>query len=81
MVHPDRDPSPEGAELMARANAAFDVLDNSYKQYLAQLRSTHLRCEKCEGDGQVKRQLGFTRLVFAPCTACDSRGYFRKDPK
>jgi DnaJ-class molecular chaperone len=80
LVHPDRDPSPEGAELMARANAAFDVLARIplTKQYLAALRSTHNQCVPCEGEGMRKRQVGFKNVIFVGCTACHGMGYFRK---
>jgi DnaJ-class molecular chaperone len=80
LMHPDRDPSPEGAEVMARANAAFDVLARvaSTKQYLALLRSTHIQCVPCEGEGMRKHQIGFKNVVFHPCSACQGMGYFRK---
>lgn len=79
LVHPDRDPTPEGADVMARANAAFEVLSSvqSTKQYLAQLRSTHKQCAVCAGEGERKKQVGY-KAVFLRCVSCGGMGYSRK---
>jgi DnaJ-class molecular chaperone len=79
-IHPDRDPSPEAADLMARANAAYEVLESaaSTKLYLAQLRTTHVVCTECEGRGDKKKQLGFKNVAYLHCSGCLGAGYLRK---
>ena len=82
-VHPDRDPSPAAAALMAQANRAFDVLSrtDSMKRYLAELRSTHTECGACQGRGKRAKQRGFKAVDYADCSVCKGSGFLRKRPK
>jgi len=80
--HPDRNPSPESAVLMAEANVAFDILsdEKAHKAYRLGLRKTHVDCGVCHGNGVFRRQKGFTKTVISRCTACNGVGMVRRMP-
>lgn len=73
--HPDR--GGDGA-LMAEINVAYDTLLNNEKRYRMQLKSTHLDCPTCKGDGGKWRSKGFRHRDFVTCDTCAGSGLVPK---
>jgi DnaJ-class molecular chaperone with C-terminal Zn finger domain len=81
--HPDRNPAPASAALMAAANVAFDTLsdEKAHKAYRLGLRKTHVECGRCHGHGVFKRQKGFTKSVMEACPVCKGVGMVPRMPE
>lgn len=80
-LHPDRNPSPEAAGLMAAVNVAHALLLNP--EYPRQLRLDPLNapCPACAGEGFTRRGRGFKTQVLTGCAECAGAGVVRKEKR
>lgn len=76
-VHPDVNAAPDAHDLMARVNAAHQVLTENRARYLLELGGTP--CTQCGGRGYTFKQKGFTKRVETICTICHGAGVTTKE--
>ncbi len=89
MLHPDRNPSPTAADLMARVNVAYTCLGDaraaaSYARSLQLLKGV-ATCPDCKGKGYAERGKGFSGAVVRKgCVECRGSGVVQRaatDPR
>lgn len=78
--HPDRNGALTAHDYTARANVAYSTLANvdNRKLYDAQLRSTHMACPSCSGEGFKLKSRGFSAQERHRCVTCSGWGWLSK---